>query len=81
MVQKSQRRNKIPVDRPKKFGQQVVADHLIAQSELDKGINGETCALIICDRHTDILACYPLRSKSKDEAYTALNDFEGASRC
>ena len=81
MVQKSQRRNKLPVDRPKTFGQQVVADHLIAQSELDKGINGETCALIICDRHTDILACYPLRKKDKDEAYTALNDFEGAKRC
>ena len=47
---------------------------------MDRGINGETCALVILDVATDFIECYPTKQKSADEAYSAMDEFEGPTR-
>ena len=56
----------------KKFGDSITADHLIAQNELSRGITGDRDALVIKDRATGWLACYPVPDKSADEAYAKI---------
>jgi hypothetical protein len=51
----------------KKFGDSITADHLIAQNELSRGITGDRDALVIKDRATGWIACYPVLDKSADE--------------
>lgn len=65
---------------PKVFGQQVTADHLDAKSDMSIGFNGERFAVVLYDRGTDALACYPVKNKSGQAAFDAMNDFEGNTR-
>ena len=82
MMQKPARKtNKPESEKPQSFGQCVTGDHIICKRDVEKGINGETCALVVLDVATDWLACYPLKAKSAQAAYEALDDFEGPKRC
>ena len=48
----------------KKYGDHLTGDHWIAKKELDRGLNGETCGLVIMDVATDDLECYGCDDKS-----------------
>ena len=74
------RKNKHPEDAPTVFGEQVTADHLIAQDIGDESILGDKVALVVLDRATRWLACYPLLSKGATDAAVALADFMGKEK-
>ena len=81
MMQKPARKShRAPDKRPTKFGELVTADQIICGSDLDKGIRGETCLLVILDVATDWLECYPLKTKHADSIYESLYKFEGKER-
>ncbi len=63
--------------KPEQFGDQTTADHLITRDELDKGSEGQETAVVVMDRFTGWRDCYPKASKSADDAYAALLDFQG----
>ena len=69
-----------PATALKKFGDLVNANHIIANSEDAMGLTGERDALAIVDRHTNYIDCYPLMTKTADDAYGALLDFFGRAR-
>ena len=56
--------------KPEAFGAEVTADHIALGSEISQGRRGERDALVILDRATSWIDCYPLYSKSADETYT-----------
>ena len=62
---------------PPEFGIIVTADHLIAHSEKSMGMTGEQDALVVKDRGTGWLECFPLATKSADDAYLAIQDLRG----
>ncbi len=65
---------------PKKFGDLVNADHIIANSDEAMGLTGERNALAIVDRFSDYKDCFPLTTKDADEAHGALLEFFGRLR-
>ena len=60
-----------PEEVPKKFGDLINADHIISQSEEAQGLMGEREALIIVDRYSDYIDCYPVKRKTTEDAYAA----------
>ena len=73
MQQKQHRRQFVP--RPAAFGDQVTADHVIAEVENSRSSSGDRDALIVYDRATRFRACYPLPSKSAECTVQALKHF------
>ena len=69
-----------PAAMPKKFGDLVNADHIIAHSEEAMGLMGERDALVVVDRSSEYVDCFPLMTKTADDAHGALLDFFGPSR-
>ena len=69
------RRNENPEDAPTVFGEHVAADHLIAQDIGDESIMGEKVGLVVFDRATTWLDCFPLLSKNATDAAVALAEF------
>ena len=65
---------------PKKFGDLVNADHIIANSDEAMGLTGERNALAIVDRFSDYKDCFLLATKDAEDAYGALLEFFGRSR-
>ena len=81
MMQKPARKTNKTIDsKPQEFGQLVTADTIIANRDVDRGINGETCALVILDVATDFIECHPMKKKTADAAYSAMDEFEGPNR-
>ena len=81
MVGKSARRVKHdPASTPKKFGDLVNADHIIAHSDEAMGLTGERDALAVVDRFSDYVDCFPVMTKTADDAHGALLEFFGRSR-
>jgi hypothetical protein len=74
------RKDKKPEDAPTVFGEQVTADHLIAQDVGDESIMGDKVGLVVLDRATKWLDCFPLLSKSATDAAIALAEFMGKER-
>ena len=66
-----------PDSLPKQFGEHVNADRVIAHSEESMGLTGERDALVVVDRATGYMDCYPLMSKSAEYAHEAMLDFFG----
>ena len=74
-------------ERPKEFGDQITADHIVVSSEASVGIGfvagneglteNQTCALVIKDRATGWIGCYPLPNKSAESARNSFVDFLG----
>ena len=62
---------------PKKFGDLVNADHVIAHSADAAGLTGERDALVIVDRYTEYIDAFPLATKSADDAQAALIEYFG----
>ena len=65
-----------PGPEPQAFGENVTADHVVI-NEHDEGVGGERAALVVLDRGTGWIDCYPVADKSADEATRALGDFVG----
>ena len=59
------------------FGDIITTDHIIASREESEGILGEKTALTIYDMATHFTACYPLRTKTADDAYRSFQHFRG----
>jgi hypothetical protein len=55
----------------------LTADRVVTLDEMDRGVAGETSALVILDRATKWLECYPIADKSSDEVVRALKDCVG----
>ena len=62
---------------PTKFGELANADYIVAQSEESMGLTGERDALVIVDRGTNYMDCFPLQSRNHGDAYGALQEFFG----
>ena len=62
---------------PAHFGDQLTADHVIARSERSQGVTGQEDALLIMDRATKWIDCFPLRDKSAENARLSLLSFAG----
>ena len=69
-----------PAAMPKKFGDLVNADHIIAHSDKAMGLTGERDALVVVDPYSEYVACFPLMTKPADDAHGALLDFFGRRR-
>ena len=69
-----------PAAMPNKFGDLVNADHIIAHSDEAMGLTGERDALVVVDRYSEYVDCFPLMTKTADDAHGALLDFFGRSR-
>ena len=54
---------------PVNFGDQVTADHILSRSDCAQGITGELDALLIYDRGTTWIDCYPVKTQSSDDVY------------
>jgi hypothetical protein len=64
-------------DRPLVFGDQLTADHIVANAAEDQSLGGDRDALVITDRATGFVECYPVKTKSADDAYRAFQEFLG----
>ena len=60
----TRRQHRDPEERPKKFGDLVNGDTIVAQSNEAMGLTGERDALALVDQATAYTDCYPLRSRS-----------------
>ena len=69
-----------PAAMPNKFGDLVNADHIIAHSDEAMGLTGERDALVVVDRYSEYVDCFPLMTKTADDAHGALLDFFGRNR-
>jgi hypothetical protein len=63
-------------DKPTTFGELVTADHMV-MGPSDAGRNNERSALVILDRGSKWLQCYPLPDKSSDATIRAFTAFLG----
>ena len=64
---------------PESWGDQATADHIVSRSEASQGLTGEKNALVLLDRATWYIECFPLGTKSSGDAWDAFNEFLGPS--
>ena len=62
---------------PKEFGDQVTADHIISRSARSESITGALDSLLIYDRATRWIDCYPVRSQGANDVYNRFLQFIG----
>jgi hypothetical protein len=70
------KQNKDEGEMPKKFGEQVTADHIVLNGEDNIGFDLEEAELSMYDRGTKWLDVYPVADKSTAEALDAFNQFQ-----
>ena len=58
-----------------KFGDHIVADHVIMKKSVDTGVQDETVMVVIKDAYTQYCYAYPSDSKSTDEIIKGFNHF------
>ena len=58
-----------------KFGKRVTADTIVLRNPKDRGINGETNAIVFYDLHTGWIECVPVRSRETSETVRAINHY------
>ena len=59
----------------KAFGDHIIADHVILKANIEQGIKGEWCALVIKDVHTQFRYVYPSTSKSTEQSVAGIQHF------
>ena len=62
---------------PTAFGENVTADHFFARDEYGGRAGPDEAGLVVYDRGTEWIDCFPVPDKSGDESYNALNQFAG----
>ena len=55
----------------------INADYVVSQSDEAMGLTGERDALVILDRATGYIDCFPLQSRNAQDAAGALTEFLG----
>ena len=73
----ARRLNPDPESRPKVFAELGNADYIVAQSEESMGLTGERDALVVTDRATEYIDCFPLLSRHASDTQGALREFWG----
>ena len=76
-AKRTPRRHPKEEDVPTTFGQQVTADHMIAQDVLDESVLGDKTALVVLDRGTKWIDMFPLLTKDTPDAKAAMKEFMG----
>ena len=69
--------NSETTEKPVGFGDIITTDRMIAPREESEGILGEKTALIIYEMTPHFTACYPLKTKTGDDAYRSFQPFRG----
>ncbi len=64
MIRKSHGKRRDIGWKPTMFGEQITADHLIAESERSQSFLGDKDAIVVYDRGTGWKECYPVPTKS-----------------
>ncbi len=64
-------------DKAVEFGDVITCDHIIASKDEAEGLISDTTALTIYDLGTHFTGCYPLKTKTSDDARRALQHFRG----
>ena len=59
----------------KKFGDHIIADHVLVRTNVEEGWKGESVALVVKDLHTQFRCVYPSRWKDAHACVDALNHF------
>ena len=60
-----------------KFGKHVTADTIVLRNLKDRGIGGETNAIVFYDLYSGWIDCIPVRSRNTEETVRAINQFKG----
>ena len=58
-----------------RFGDHIIADHLLTRANVEEGIKGEKVALVIKDIHTQFRYAYPSQSRFAEDCTFAINHF------
>ena len=58
-----------------KFGDHIVADHVIMKKSIETGVDDESVMMVIKDIYTQYRYAYPAESKSSDEIIKGFNHF------
>ena len=64
----------------REFGDRATADTIVLRNAKDRGIHGETNAIVLFDFATGWLDCIPVKSRNTDEAVRAINISEVPKR-
>ena len=83
MQRKPCKRSKIPKwqdDDSPKFCKAVTMDTAICESEISRGVTGDTDAHILGCRSTKYFDGFPAKGKSHVECMKAINDFKGTAK-
>ena len=67
--------------RPSTFGEQITADHIVAEAESSRSAGGDRDALLVYARATRYRACYPLQDKTAESATIAMRHFLHGLEC
>ena len=60
-----------------KFGKRVTADTIVLRNLKDRGIGGETNAIVFYDLYSGWIDCIPVRSRVTEDTVRAINQFKG----
>ena len=82
MQRKACRAKPVGAPRPKRLGDQIRADHIVFNNDLSIGVGQFRYAIVIADRATRWVECYPLKDKTHSSAKVAFSFYLGPrSRC
>ena len=59
------------------FGDRVTADTIVLKGTRDRGVHGETNAIVFFDLATGWIDCIPVKSRHTDETVRAITQFQG----
>ena len=59
------------------FGDRVTADTIVLKGTRDRGVHGETNAIVFLDLATGWIDCIPVKSRHTDETVRAITQFQG----
>ena len=58
-----------------RFGDHIIADHVLIKANVEEGLKGEKVALVIKDIHTQFRYVYPSQSRFAEDGTFAINHF------
>ena len=61
----------------KAFGDRVTADTIVLKGTRDRGVQGETNAIVFFDLATGWIDCIPVKSRHTDQTVRAITQFQG----
>ena len=74
------RRKREFMSEAKAFGDRVTADTILLKGTRDRGVHGESNAIVFFDLATGWIDCIPVKSRHTDETVKAITHFQGPER-